>query len=241
MHRRLTSFLQIRFPERAILLSLLLVAAAIWGFVAVAAEVVEGDTQRFDERLVMAFRVAGHPSVPIGPSWMGEVARDLTALGGVADLSLVTGAVLGFLLITGRSRSAALVFASVAGGLVVSTLLKWAFHRPRPSLVPHLAGTYTSSFPSGHSMLSAAAYLTLGALLARTTANRWLKTYFLAVASALTIVIGISRVFLGVHYPTDVLAGWCAGLAWALLCAAVARRLQQHGEVEPPAPRDPGS
>ncbi|HKH34153.1 MAG TPA: phosphatase PAP2 family protein, partial [Beijerinckiaceae bacterium] len=122
--------------------------------------------------------------------------------------------------------------AAVGGGMLMSTLLKLGFARPRPDLVPHGARVYTASFPSGHAMLSAVTYLTLGALLARVQPRRRIKAFFLGLAILLTIVIGMSRVYLGVHWPSDVLAGWCGGAAWAALCWFVALQLQRRGDVE---------
>jgi undecaprenyl-diphosphatase len=106
------------------------------------------------------------------------------------------------------------------------------YARPRPDLVPHLSPVYTSSFPSGHSLIAAVVYLTLGSLLASVISRPMLKVYVLSVAMLLTTAVGLSRVYLGVHYPTDVLAGWLAGLVWALLCWLVARVLQRRGRVE---------
>jgi undecaprenyl-diphosphatase len=117
---------------------------------------------------------------------------------------------------------------------LLSTLLKDVFDRPRPSVVPHLSYVATSSFPSGHSLMAAVVYLTLGSLLARLVQSARLKLYFLSVAVVLACLVGMSRVYLGVHYPTDVLAGWAAGLAWAVLCWLLARYLQQRGAVEKP-------
>jgi undecaprenyl-diphosphatase len=125
-----------------------------------------------------------------------------------------------------------LVLVATGGGLVLSTVLKHFIDRDRPALVEHRSVVYTSSFPSGHSMLSAVVYLTLGSLLARIMPGRVLKLYFLFLAMALTFLVGVSRVYLGVHWPTDVLAGWCGGLVWALVCWLVARRLQRRGTVE---------
>ena len=114
----------------------------------------------------------------------------------------------------------------------MNVTLKMLIDRPRPSVVPHLSQTLTTSFPSGHSMMSAVVYLTLGALLSRLVAKRRLKLYFLAVAVLLTLLTGMSRVLMGVHYPTDVLAGWAAGCVWASLCWLAARQLQRRGKIE---------
>jgi len=116
--------------------------------------------------------------------------------------------------------------------VLLSNLLKLAYERPRPDFVSHAARVFTSSFPSGHATLSAITYLTLGALLAGLHESFWFKVYFLGLAIVLTIVIGISRIYLGVHYPTDVLAGWCIGAAWAGLCWSVFTWLQHRGRVE---------
>jgi undecaprenyl-diphosphatase len=124
------------------------------------------------------------------------------------------------------------VLVSVVGGVLISQTMKWAFARPRPDLVPHGAEVFTASFPSGHSMMSAVVYLTLGALLARTQADPAVKTYVLVMAVVLTVLVGASRVYLGVHWPTDVLAGWALGGVWALICLLVMLWLQSRGQVE---------
>ncbi|WP_299560810.1 phosphatase PAP2 family protein [Enterovirga sp.] len=234
---------RLRLNEAVPLVSIGLVGLLGWGFVALAGEVMEGETLGLDRRILLALRVAGNATDPIGPSWLEESARDITGLGGHVVLGLITCSALLYLRMTGRSRAALLVLASIGGGMVLSALLKLGFDRPRPDLVPHGARVYTASFPSGHAMLSAATYLTLGALLARVHAGRGMKLFFLGIAIALTILIGVSRVYLGVHWPSDVLAGWCGGAAWAALCWYVALLLQREGEVEgerrapsPPSP-----
>ena len=222
-----------------VLLALLIIILAIWAFVGLAYEVVTGSTVSFDEWCVRSLRRADDPSKPIGPNSLAEVGRDLTALGGVTVLTLLTLAVAGFLRLRKMYGAMWLVLLATLGGLLASTILKSFFERPRPSLVPHLAKVYTSSFPSGHSMLSATVYLTLGALLTRFVHQRLLKAYFLIVALVITFLVGVSRVFMGVHYPTDVLAGWAAGLTWALTCWLVARFLQHRGSVETAAETTP--
>jgi undecaprenyl-diphosphatase len=209
-----------------------LVGAFLWLFISIAGEVMEGETSAWDRRLLLALRNAADPAMPWGPPWVQEMARDFTALGGVAVLSLMTLAVIGYLVLSGKRYAALAVFVAVAGGLILSTLLKLAFQRARPDLVPHGAFVYTASFPSGHSMMAAITYLTLGALLARVEASIRMKIYLLSVAVILTVLVGVSRVYLGVHWPTDVAAGWAVGAAWALACSLVMRRLQRRGKVE---------
>jgi undecaprenyl-diphosphatase len=220
-----------------VLIVALLVVATTWGFVALAGEVKEGDTQKFDNWAVRVLRQPNDPATPVGPKWLPEVGRDLTALGGVAVLTLVTTAVAGYLLLAEKNHLMWLMLGAIGSGLLLSTALKHVYDRPRPELVPHLSGVYTTSFPSGHSMLSAIAYLTLGALLTRTVESRVIKFYFIAVALTLSFLVGVSRVYMGVHYPTDVLAGWAAGLAWALLWWLIARYLQHRGVVENEDPK----
>lgn len=218
--------------EFGFLLSLLLAAGALWAFVVLTGEVLEGDTHGFDEALLLAMRNPQDVTDPIGALWFEELARDVTALGGMGVLTFLTLALCGYLGLQHKGRGAVLLLAAIAGGITASMLLKAGFDRPRPDLVPHGSYVYTSSFPSGHSMMSAIVYLTLGALLARFQKSRRLKAYVLALAAFVTLAVGLSRVYLGVHWPTDVLAGWTAGATWALVCWAVARRMQRRGTVE---------
>jgi undecaprenyl-diphosphatase len=218
--------------DAVLLVRALLVVAAVWVFIEVASEVSEGDTRHVDERIIRAFRDSGDPADPIGPPWVEGAVRDLTSLGSNVVLLIFTAAVAVFLAVRRQSHALTLVVVSTAGGFLLAQALKMAFARPRPDLVPHLALVSSTSFPSGHSMFSAVVYLTLCALLSQLVEERKLKAYFLGVACFLTFVVGLSRVYLGVHYPTDVLAGWSAGLAWALLCWMAAAYLQRRGTVE---------
>jgi undecaprenyl-diphosphatase len=218
------------------LLALFLIAGGVWTFVEIADEVVEGETQTLDERLLLSLREPGAPEDPLGPRWVEEMARDFTALGGMAILTLLTLAVAGFLLLNRKTHVMWLVLAAVLGGMLLSYALKYAFDRARPDLVPHGSHVHTSSFPSGHSTMAAVAYLTLAALLARMHENRWMKLYLLSLAVTLTVLVGVSRVYLGVHWPTDVLAGWALGSAWALFCWIVAAWLQRRGKIEREGP-----
>jgi undecaprenyl-diphosphatase len=204
----------------------LVVVAGAWGFIELADEVQEGETRAIDEWLLRALRSPGDPSDPIGPIWFEESVRDLTALGSTIVVSLVVVAVLGFLLIVRAYRTASLVVGSTLGGQLLCLALKRYFARPRPSLVSVLTRVQLTSFPSGHSMVAVVVYLTLGAILAGTVRQTRPKLYILGVAMLLAVLVGTSRIYLGVHYPTDVLAGWCAGLSWAILCWSIAHRLR---------------
>ncbi|MBP0446363.1 phosphatase PAP2 family protein [Roseomonas sp. SSH11] len=212
----------------------LLSAIAILGFAGLAAEVLEGETLAFDRAVLLALRDAGDPSEPIGPRWFEEVARDITGLGSHVILIGLTLAVTGYLVLVRKRAAALLVLASIGGGTALSAGLKVLFQRPRPDLVPHAVEVYTASFPSGHAMLSAVTYLTLGAIIAQVEARWRTRGYVLFLAITTTLLVGASRVYLGVHWPTDVLAGWCLGAAWALLCWLVALTLQRRGQVETP-------
>jgi undecaprenyl-diphosphatase len=217
--------------ELAVLLSFVGIASSIWLFGAIAGEVLEGNTQAFDRKILLAMRRPADRS-PIGPRALQETARDITALGGVTVLGLLTLVTGGFLLLDGKRHLAVFVYGSVASGFLVSAVLKSLFQRPRPDIVPYAANFSTTSFPSGHSMLSAVTYLTLGALLARAQERKRLKAYSLLVAATLTFLVGLSRVYLGVHWPSDVLAGWTAGASWASLCWLATRWLQRRRAIE---------
>lgn len=218
--------------ELGMLLCIVVAAGGIWAFVALAGEVIEGDTRALDKTILLAFRSATDLSDPLGPGWVEEMGRDFTALGGVGVLTLITLSVLGYLLLSDRFRVALFTLVSISGGWLISSLLKMGFERPRPDLVPHGVTVYTASFPSGHSMMAAVTYLTLAALLIRIQPERRVKAFLLLMAVFITVLVGISRVYLGVHWPTDVLAGWTAGAAWASLCWVIARWLQRRGTVE---------
>lgn len=221
-----------RYAEVLPLILLVLIAGGIWAFAVLADEVREGETRSFDERVLLALRNPADRADPLGPPWVEETERDFTALGGVAVMALLTLGVAGFLLLDRKNRAAVLVLVAVGGGLLLSSVLKHGFERPRPDLVPHGSYVYTSSFPSGHSTMAAATYLTLGALLARVQARRRIKVFLLGFAILITLLVGVSRVYLAVHWPTDVLAGWTLGGLWALICWLAARQLQRRGQVE---------
>jgi undecaprenyl-diphosphatase len=221
--------------EGRILLIALGVVASLWIFLAVAGLMTSGRTEGFDGAILRAFRRADDARVPIGPRWCELAALELTALGSGTVLTTITLAVAGYLVIERRFAMTALMLLATVGGMVLSLVLKEIFVRPRPTVVPPLALVHSTSFPSGHSMSAAVVYLTLGALLARTTPRWRLRLYYLGTALFLSFAIGLTRVYLGVHYPTDVIAGWVAGVLWALVCELIAQLLQRRGVVTPPA------
>lgn len=218
--------------ESVMLITSLLVAGGIWGFVELADDVLEGDTRQIDEWIMLLLRNPEDLSDPLGPLWFEEMMRDITAFGSIIFLTLFSLAVVGFLLLKKKTGMAVYTTAAIAGGLLLSTLLKHSFNRPRPDLVPHGSYVMSASFPSGHSMLSAVVFLTLGGLIARYTKQKQLKVYVLTLSILATFMVGCSRVYLGVHWPTDVLAGWTAGSSWALFCWVCVIFLQRRGQVE---------
>jgi len=191
-------------------------AFTLWVFLEVAEEVLEDDVGALDRAILLALHMPGNPANPVGPVWMQSVARDITALGSLTVVGLVVTAVAIFFLLAHRRLLALFVMLASTSGVVATVLLKEFFSRPRPDLFPHGDYVASTSFPSGHAMISAMVYLTLGALVARWVPTRALKLYIMAIVLLLTGAIGVSRVYLGVHWPMDVLAGWFAGAAWAL-------------------------
>ncbi|MGZ9723430.1 phosphatase PAP2 family protein [Rhizobium miluonense] len=199
-------------------------SGGVFLFVYLTGEVLEGSTKRFDEAILLALRQPGDLSVPIGPGWLTHAVKDITSLGGTTVLAMMTVLVTIYLLLDRRRAIAIFVLASVLGGWALSSLLKLSVARPRPDIVPHLVDVNDLSFPSGHAMVSAVTYLTLATLISGTRHYRSTRIFVVATGILLTLLIGMSRVYLGVHYPTDVLGGWCAGATWALGCWILARR-----------------
>ena len=202
--------------EIGALLAFLVPAFLIYATIEMMEEVAEGDTDVIDRSVLAALRAPGDMHRPLGPDWFVIAMKDLTSLGSTTVLTIVAVVSLGFLLASRRHALAGVLAASITLGTIFNTLLKNIFERARPEFVADGVPIDSFSFPSGHAMLSAIVYLSLGALLARSEERRPYKGYILGVAIALTLLIGSSRIYLGVHYPTDVLAGWCIGALWAM-------------------------
>ena len=211
------------------LLLILVIVGCAYLFIELADEVREGETQGFDEWILRSLRRPDAPAIPIGPQWLREAGLDATALGSPVVLLLVVAMVVGLMLLQHKYAILWLTIGSTVGGSLATFVLKHVIGRERPAVVPHLQEVTSPSFPSGHAMLAAVVYLTLGSLLMEVVEGRLAKTYCLVCALFVTFIVGVSRIYLGVHYPTDVLAGWMAGLAWAIACWIIAQYLQNGG------------
>ena len=229
---QLSTFKTYIHREQRLLIGLVIGGALAAGFIKLAGEMSEGETQAFDIAILKALRTPGDPSIPIGPSWLLGSMRDLTALGGVTVLTLVSALAIAFLLVRGRWHQALYTALATGGGAVTGKLLKSLFARERPEIVPHLVEVHSLSFPSGHSMNSAIVYLTLAVLIARGYEKRRTRSFVIGAAALLVFLIGVTRIYLGVHYPSDVLGGWTVGAAWALLTGLIATNLQQRHRIE---------
>lgn len=207
------------------------VLLSLFGFI--AHEVTRGEPTALDRRVTLALRSSADAGRPIGPVWVQEAARDITSLGSIILVVITTAVTAGYLFLDHKRGVAGLMLLAVGGGIALNNLLKLVFARERPNVVTSLVRVFTTSFPSGHATLSATAYLTIGALLSRASPSLALSVYLMAFAMFLTALIGFSRIYLGVHYPTDVLAGWCIGAAWAIFCWVLMVWLQDQGRVEP--------
>lgn len=209
------------------------VAVAVFCFLKAAALSHSETFAATEAEILQSFRSARDPQETIGPVWLRVTAIDLTALGGTPVITLLTVLVCAYFLLRWRWRRAFFVAGAISLGAIFNSLLKALYDRARPDVVPHLTEVASASFPSGHSMMASITYLTLGALLARSTDSRRERVYFYSVSAALTLLIGFTRVFLGVHYPSDVVAGWAGGFAWAVLCSVMALRLEDMGRLHP--------
>jgi len=202
------------------------IAAGVLLLVIVGAAIDRGHQFRIDRALLLALRQPGQPGTPIGPAWLEAAMIDVTALGGVTVLPLVVTVTVIALAIERRWLTMWLVLGATISGSVAVDIAKALVGRPRPDLVDHLVKVSSLSFPSGHSANSAIVYLTLATLLTQIIRRAALRRFVLAVAILLVVAIGCSRVYLGVHWPSDVLAGWSFGALWALAWWAIGARLR---------------
>ena len=209
------------WEKRFALVLVFIFLGVVGGFFEFASEVREKETEKFDEAVMLAIR----ESDPTRSPRVGEIARDLTALGGVTVLTIVTLVSFGVAVFSGRTKLGWLGVSAVVAGSLATSLLKYSYDRPRPDLFEHGSWVYNASFPSGHSMMSAVVYLTLGILVARIQRRRAVRWFIVSISIMLTLLVGFSRIYLGVHWPTDVVGGWMLGGAWAVLVWIVAMKV----------------
>ena len=208
----------------------------------IAEEILEGDVFASDRAILLALREPADLTRPIGPAWLLQSARDVTALGGFTLLWMFGVAGVVYLLMRRRRAEAGWIAVSLAGSALINSAMKSVFHRARPDVVPHLVEVSSASFPSGHAMSAAAIYLTLGVMLAETDPRPLGRTFIMGFMTLLSVTIGVTRVYLGVHWPSDVVAGWCLGAAWALIVFAANRWLRRRTilySAHPGGSRDP--
>jgi undecaprenyl-diphosphatase len=218
--------------EFVLVASLAVIAAAVLFFIEIADEMTEGEAHGFDMAVLEALHPdPANPSEPVGPRWLDHAAADLTALGSVSVLAATALLAGGFLVLQRKRVEAAIVVVAFAGGLALSESLKALFSRERPPEVYRAAEILNASFPSGHALLSAVVFLTLGAMLAQEAKGMALRIFVMSAAIGLMLIVGATRIYLGVHWTTDVLAGWSVGAAWATACWIVGRWLRNRSAM----------
>lgn len=226
----------LRSQDLRLLAGLAAIGALVLAFIKIGRAVSGARTGAFDEAVLLALRAA--PDDPLGPDSLTAAVMHISSLGSGAVTGLIVLLATLFFVLAGHWRYALLVLGCSLGTLAGMVLLKDFYERARPTIVSHIDPPGGHSFPSGHSMISAALYMTLAVLIARALERRRLRVYVVAVGAVLTLLIGVTRLYLGVHYPTDVLAGWTAGLMWALICGLIVFRLGKRGVEDVPVPDD---
>jgi undecaprenyl-diphosphatase len=184
----------------------------------------------FDRAIILSLRDSTNIARPLGPDWFAETMRDITSLGSVVVALGFAAIVSGYFLWSGHRGAAALLFGSAVGALLLNNLLKFAIDRPRPDAILQAARVFTSGFPSGHATLSCVTYISAAALLGTSSHELRVRRYMMAVAILVVALIGFSRIYLGVHFPTDILGGWCIGAAWVCSCYPAMRKLRPQNQ-----------
>lgn len=217
--------------EFVLVASLAVIAAAVLFFIEIADEMTEGEAHVFDMAVLQTLHPdTANPADPIGPKWLDHAAADLTAIGSVSVLAVLALLVASFLVLQRKRLEAGIIAVAFAGALTISQLLKEFFNRERPPEIYRASEILNASFPSGHALLSTVVFLTLGAMLAQAAKGRALRIFVMSAAIVLALIVGVTRVYLGVHWTTDVLAGWSVGAAWATACWLAGRWLKQRGK-----------
>lgn len=202
-----------------------------WLFIELAIVISTTETVQIDRSILLLLRDPNDLNNPLGPTWLEEMMRDVTALGSNWILFFLVLIATVYLILVRQSKLAVLLVTAIVTGFVVAFSLKHGIDRPRPDLVSHGTMVYTASFPSAHAMMSTLVYFTLAALMSQAQGRKSVKTLLYLSAGFLAVWVGTSRVYLGVHWPSDVIAGWCAGGFWALLFYYLAKRLSIKGKL----------
>lgn len=228
----ITRFLRVARAEVAAVIALLIIALGVFVFVRLADNLPQIDGEGFDWLVLGAVRpIAGDPSMPWGPWWLHEAAMDISSLGGISVLGLFALIALGFLLMSAKRLSALLLVVGLAGGVFLSEGLKAVFDRARPPQAYQVVDTLNASFPSGHALLSTVFYLSVGVMMTRAFPRRRFKAYAIGVGIVIALLIGLTRIYLGAHWASDVFGGWSVGAAWAMLLWLVAYAAERRQRV----------
>ncbi len=175
----------------------------------------------FDIRVLLAMRHPGNAAQPFGPRWLQDALRDFVGLGGIGVLVVFIAGGIGVEWLAGRRRDAAWFLGGVIGAFVIGSVLKHVIARPRPELVPHAAFTFTASFPSGNTLMATVVWLLLALALADAVGRRSVRTLAVAGALLIAFLVGVGRVYLGVHWPSDVIEAWGLGIGWVWVLRCV--------------------
>ena len=202
--------------------------ALTFAFAKIAGKVVSGSTTGFDDA---AMKFMGSHQVP----WISNMMVEVTMLGTGIVVAMIIAVSALFLWLYDYRHSATLLLVTTIGGLILNAVLKLGFDRPRPQFFDWGTHAMSSSFPSGHAMSSAIVYPTVAYLATRLQKGHWSRLLPMLAAGLLVVLISLSRVYLGVHYPTDVAAGVIVGLAWSAFCMATLEVAQLYAKRNAPA------
>lgn len=220
--------------EIGVVAALGILAGGVAVFADVAEDFNEDEARSFDMNVLAALHPGPDLADPVGPAWLDRAAQDFSAFGSLAIICTIALVMVGFLLMQKRAVQAGMLVLALGGGLLLSETMKGIFERTRPPEIYHMAGALNASFPSGHALLSTVFYLTLGAMLARLLQRRRNKVYAISVAITVALLVGFTRVYLGVHWASDVLAGWALGATWAMVCWLIGWAVEKRAAPKGP-------
>lgn len=170
-----------------------------------------------DTRILLALRNPANPAQLAGPLWFQDMLRDFMGLGGIGVLVLFIAGGLGILWLAARRREAWWFLGGVIGAFIIASVMKRLIGRPRPELIPHETYVFTASFPSGNTLMATVVWLLLAFALADAVGRRAVRDYAVFGALVIAALVGVARVYMGVHWPSDVIEAWGIGIAWVWL------------------------